>query len=166
MIRKRIYPKQYKDILEPEYARIHRWLKNNFGIAIKCDNNLCEGKSINFQWALVKGKKYEKNRENFIQLCKSCHSKYDITEETFAKKSKAFLGVKRNLSPETIASIRSKLLGNRHGQKHDGKQKLCPHCKEIKLLSEFGTCRSKWSRGFHYRGWCRVCEKERLKQYY
>ena len=42
----------------------------------------CASKSKTFQWALKKGKDYEKNVDNFLQLCSSCHKKYDITDET------------------------------------------------------------------------------------
>lgn len=60
-----------------EYVAIHAWLRYKFGPAKKCQDHNCEGKSNRIEWALVKGKKYERKRENFIQLCKRCHAKYD-----------------------------------------------------------------------------------------
>ncbi len=59
------------------YKALHRWLKDNFGKANKCENPECEGKSKLFEWAKLKGKKYSHNRKNFQMLCRSCHRKYD-----------------------------------------------------------------------------------------
>jgi hypothetical protein len=59
-----------------EYVRVHNWIRYHYGRAIKCE--MCSGlKAKRFDWALRKGFKYEKNVENFIQLCPSCHRKYD-----------------------------------------------------------------------------------------
>lgn len=58
------------------YGGIHMWLRATFGKARKCE--FCNGlKAKRFEWALVKGKRYERKRENFIMLCPSCHRKYD-----------------------------------------------------------------------------------------
>ena len=73
------------------YTAFHHWLKNNYGKASKCENTNCiyprklqrRGKVIfakepkMFQWALLKGKRHEQKIENYIQLCVSCHEKYD-----------------------------------------------------------------------------------------
>lgn len=64
-----------------QYDIIHSWLIRKHGSANQCVSLTCTGKSKNFQWALLKGKLYEKNPENFIQLCASCHMKYDMTPE-------------------------------------------------------------------------------------
>ena len=63
-----------------QYFNIHMWLRNHYGPADHCDNPRCSGKSKNFQWALLKDKEYAKNRAHFIQLCVSCHIKYDRKE--------------------------------------------------------------------------------------
>jgi hypothetical protein len=64
------------------YSGIHTWLRINFGYPNKCDNEACLAKNIKrFEWALIKGKEYERKRENFMQLCVSCHRKYDMTEK-------------------------------------------------------------------------------------
>lgn len=68
--------------MELEYFRIHGWLSYHHGKAMKCENELCE--SINpkrFEWALLKGRDYLRDRNNFIQLCPSCHRKYDYTNK-------------------------------------------------------------------------------------
>lgn len=58
-------------------ANIHQWLRNKFGSASVCEHKDCLGKSKWFDWALLKEKSYEKIRENFVQMCRSCHRKYD-----------------------------------------------------------------------------------------
>lgn len=80
-----------------KYSNIHSWLKNTFGKAYNCENINCEStNSKRYEWALVKGKVYDRVRENFIQLCPSCHRKYDFTEKirenmSKGKKGKPFL---------------------------------------------------------------------------
>lgn len=64
---------------------IHRWLDRNFIKIKKCEHcNLIK----KIDWALKKNKKYEHNRKNFICLCRSCHLKYDYTQERKDKMSK------------------------------------------------------------------------------
>ena len=81
------------------YHGIHKWLYAYFGRANHCDNPKCEGKSSTYQWAKLKEKTYQRNRENFIQLCTSCHRKYDFTEETRVKQSMAKKGMKLRSTP-------------------------------------------------------------------
>lgn len=72
------------------YRAIHDWLTANFGKAVKCENRNCiyprpikRGsrqlmlRPRRHEWALLHGKKYQHRRENFIQLCPSCHKQYD-----------------------------------------------------------------------------------------
>ncbi len=59
------------------YGAIHVWLKVTFGKANKCENTECPNRSKIYDWALLKGKEYERKRENFIQLCRGCHIVYD-----------------------------------------------------------------------------------------
>ena len=60
------------------YHGIHAWLKREFGKANKCENKACKyGNPKRFEWALIKGKTYKRRISHFIQLCKSCHLKYD-----------------------------------------------------------------------------------------
>lgn len=62
------------------YVAIHIWLKTNYGKADHCDFDT-NHESKWFEWALLKGKQYSHNRDNFIQLCISCHRKYDAKKE-------------------------------------------------------------------------------------
>lgn len=67
------------------YVSVHCWLKHNFGVATKCESKDCVGKSKIYQWSKKRDVKYDFKRKNFIQLCKSCHAKYDISEKTRKK---------------------------------------------------------------------------------
>ena len=60
------------------YLGLHKWIYRNFGKAKKCENTKCKKKSKNYDWALILRLKYERKRENFMQLCRSCHMKYDM----------------------------------------------------------------------------------------
>ena len=71
-----------------EYNYIHHWIRKNYNKASKCSNLDC--KHINpkrFEWALKKGCIYDYKIENFIELCPSCHRKYDMTKELRKKHS-------------------------------------------------------------------------------
>lgn len=59
------------------YGYIHYWLRKDFGHATQCENFYCEGRSVRYEWSLLKDFTYEKKRENFWQLCKRCHLVYD-----------------------------------------------------------------------------------------
>ena len=82
---------------------LHRWLRVNYGKANKCENKEnkilnfeCKSNPKRFEYALIKGKKYEQKRENFIMLCPSCHRKYDYTNELKQKFIKRIKGQKWN----------------------------------------------------------------------
>ena len=61
------------------YHGLHTWLIKKFGKALCCENPKCEHKPTKrYEWSLLKGKEYERKRENFWQLCVSCHRKYDM----------------------------------------------------------------------------------------
>lgn len=66
------------------YFGLHTWIQRKYGKANHCENkenNIldfeCSKKSNRYDWALIKGKRYERKQENFIMLCHSCHLKYD-----------------------------------------------------------------------------------------
>lgn len=64
---------------EPTYGIVHYWMRTRFGKAKFCENRECSSVSKCFEWAKIRGKTYDRSRENFIQLCRSCHTKYDST---------------------------------------------------------------------------------------
>lgn len=68
---------QWKFENGPSYWSVHGWILKNFGKADFCQNPQCLKVSKTYDWALLKGKDYEKNKDNFISLCRSCHKKYD-----------------------------------------------------------------------------------------
>lgn len=67
------------------YQSIHIWIRSNYGRANMCESLACNHKSVNFEWALIKGKTYIHNRKNFMMLCRSCHHKYDMNQEIIDK---------------------------------------------------------------------------------
>lgn len=57
---------------------IHLWLRKNFIKKLICE--FCgkkEKSGRKIEWAKLKNKKYERKRENFIELCCKCHRNYD-----------------------------------------------------------------------------------------
>lgn len=60
------------------YSAIHIWLKNNFGAPNRCENENCT--TVNpyrYEWALLKGRNYSRERKDYRTLCINCHRKYD-----------------------------------------------------------------------------------------
>jgi hypothetical protein len=77
-----------------EYHRIHNWLRYHHGKASYCCH--CNTKNCKrYEFALIKGKEYARDINNYIQLCSACHKAYDFKEETGEKISKGLKGLKR-----------------------------------------------------------------------
>lgn len=76
-----------------EYDKIHTYIRRNYPKASKCENEKCTHKSPKmFHWALKKGRTYSTNLEDYIQLCPSCHSKYDASPDKGERLSKIHKG--------------------------------------------------------------------------
>ncbi len=110
------------------YNSLHWWLRREFGSANKCEHPLCDKDSIHFQWSLIKGKEYDRNIENFWQLCRKCHFKYDLKE---FQKERFDIGRKKAHKSRT---------GKTHSQETRNKIKEA-------LASKFPEGRTVWNKG-------------------
>jgi len=87
------------------YRKLHHWLVNNFGKAHMCEKGDCRiDQPKRFEWALIHGKTYEYNRNNFMMLCPSCHRIYDYEILTEEEKRK-FHEWKKGRTPNNIKKI-------------------------------------------------------------
>ncbi len=69
------------------YVSTHKWLSKKYGKPTYCENPGCvyprQGakkwleKPYKFEWALLKGKKYSRDRQDYMWFCTACHRKYD-----------------------------------------------------------------------------------------
>lgn len=121
------------------YSNVHRWLNKKYGKADRCENPDCKGKSSNFEYALIKGKEYEYNRDNYKTLCVPCHRSYDTSEETRRRLSEVQKGKK--IPPEVIAKRTASVLGSKRSEETRRKmseaQKGKRHSEQTrKLMSE------------------------------
>lgn len=67
---------KYKHSVEKRnYMNVHKWLQTNAVKPNLC--SFCNKPGSRIEWALKKGKSYEKVIDNFIPLCSSCHTAYD-----------------------------------------------------------------------------------------
>lgn len=148
-----------QQISRREYDKIHYWLRRTFGSATKCEDENCQKKSKTYQWALLKGKEYIKKRENFIQLCKSCHTKYDFTEESFKKMRDCWLTRK-------IYTVDCRLCPEKTQSVHD-KPRICPACAKKRSVEVSKRKHQEWRQrdieGYR-KYWKRHYEKHR--EYY
>ena len=72
---------------------LHKKLHRDFGNATKCENINCTCKyPKRYEWALKKGHQYSSDAKDYIQLCPSCHRKYDFTEAQREKCRLSHLG--------------------------------------------------------------------------
>jgi hypothetical protein len=59
------------------YSSKHDYQINKWGKATKCENENCTYKSPRrYEWANISGK-YLRQRDDYIQLCPSCHRRWD-----------------------------------------------------------------------------------------
>ena len=100
-----------------EYRAIHVWLRDNYGKATKCEELLCLRESTNYEWSLLKGRKYERNRGNYVMKCRQCHAIYDVTEETGRKVSENLTGKKR---PQEVKDKISRTMTKYHYARRNG----------------------------------------------
>lgn len=76
------------------YDALHTKLRKIYGKAQHC--SICSIKNKkSYQWALITGKNYSLNIEDYIPLCSSCHKKYDYTDEMRLNNSKSKKGIPR-----------------------------------------------------------------------
>lgn len=59
----------------------HQYLYKHFGRPTFCSNKKCQHKSNIFEWCLKAGRKYTHNPKDYLWLCRSCHRKYDLTDD-------------------------------------------------------------------------------------
>ncbi len=70
------------------YGTKHQYLGRHFGKAKKCENINCFYPRKNasrgwvrsakkYEWALVRGRSYSRDRKDYLRLCASCHRRYD-----------------------------------------------------------------------------------------
>ena len=93
--KKRVVRGRSSEIGQGAYSSIHHWIRKNYGSASHCEATDCTKKSLRFQYALKRDCQYAKNRENYMQLCSSCHAKYDLTPQSIERRRKSHLGVER-----------------------------------------------------------------------
>lgn len=83
----------YEAKIKSGYFTIHNRLIRKNGTASYCSSVDCQQKkSKRFEWALIKGKTYSNNIEDYMPLCVPCHKKYDFNPETLKKLSLAKKG--------------------------------------------------------------------------
>ena len=55
---------------------VHSWLVREYGKAKYCENSNCNGKCKWYEWS-SRTHVYKRNRNDFQQLCRSCHKLFD-----------------------------------------------------------------------------------------
>lgn len=63
------------------YRIVHTWLNKHHGKANKCECGNCSNKTERYEYALKRGYKHDRKRDNYLMLCRSCHRRYDLTKE-------------------------------------------------------------------------------------
>ena len=90
-----------------EYNNIHQWIIYHYGKAVQCENIDCKSiKPKRFEWALKRGNEYAKDISLYIQLCPSCHRKYDFTESLRNKLIKSHAGVPKPWKERPINQLK------------------------------------------------------------
>lgn len=92
---------------DPDYQKKHYHMRKANGKASEymCDH--CDGDAQ--QWAQIHGKDGWDPEEDYMPLCRSCHSKYDYTEERKRKIGASNRGKKR--TPEQLKALSEAHMG-------------------------------------------------------
>lgn len=160
------------------YDEIHYWLKHNYGKATRCEDENCSGKNKRYEWAKVRGKKYAKKRGNFIQLCRSCHRRYDLTEGGRKRLSdlykgkrlpeKAYMAFRERYTgvprpKEVVRKISAALMGRKLSLSHRLSMSRAmnkTHCKRGHEFNETNTIHRTQKRvGGGFQRMCRPCKR-------
>lgn len=112
------------------YRIIHTWINKHYGKADRCDNPNCPHKSNTYEYCLKNGKNHDRNIDNYIKLCRSCHRRYDMTTEKKQILTERVAGKYNfNLSLGSIASKKPVILVEENKYFSSGK-----------LLAEYLKC--------------------------
>lgn len=140
---------RYKGI-EYSYEYAHKWIHQNYGKATKCEVQECPKKSVNYEWSNV-SREYKLERQDWKQLCRSCHVKYDITPETKEKIRAAQMGNTKRRKPVSQFDKAGNFIASypsmRHAEKATGifHTSICSNVKG-KNKSAGGFI---WKEGYH-----------------
>jgi len=103
--------------MQSEYDRIHEWLCYHFSKKKICD--ICKTKvAKKYEFALKKKYKYRKNRNNFFELCSSCHRRYDMTKN---HKKKTSITMKRILTEKDRIRLKTMNIGRKQSREQKEK---------------------------------------------
>ena len=71
------------------YFALHQWLAKYYGKAYQCENRdkkirmfPCSEKTNIFEWSKKKSRRYSRKKEDYMQLCRSCHRIYDFVSKS------------------------------------------------------------------------------------
>ena len=95
--------------LRGDYQSQHQFLVRNYGNPKKCEFCGIAGKKEadgrwSIQWARKQDREYSHDKNDYHQLCRNCHSKYDLTEE----KIERLRNLARNQTPEQLEKLAAK----------------------------------------------------------
>lgn len=96
-----------------KYSALHTRLIRKYGKAKCC--MFCDSPAKRYKYALVRNAKYSLNIEDYLELCPSCHRKYDMTEEVRKNVSRSKKGIKQ--SEEAIKNRKISINNNPVGIK-------------------------------------------------
>lgn len=118
-----------------EIQSFHSLLRYNHGSATKCENKKCKNKSFIYEWALKRGHKYSATPSDYLQLCRSCHRKYDLTPKKRQLAIKNLWwkkGVKNPAAMWAARKVCDKCSGTfSFRMNHGRKERICIPCKNL-----------------------------------
>lgn len=87
-----------------KHNKFHKSIINNYGNAAKCEH--CKSTTAKrYEWCLREGHEYSSNPEDYLQLCTSCHRKYDFNESIRTKLKVKKQGESHNMAKLSEAKV-------------------------------------------------------------
>lgn len=128
-----------------EYAAVHAYLVSHFPKTCLCEE--C-GERAKTQHALIRGRQYSRNREDYRELCPRCHARYDQGGE---------LNSQAKLTWSQVREIRSRYRPSRGGGGPGAGRK---EGSSRALAEEYGVSHGVILKIIHNEKWTAELEEE------
>jgi hypothetical protein len=152
--------KSFKGTPHSLYSKFHKIINKENKKAGVCSFCKQTGKK-KYEWALIKGREYSQDINDYIELCVKCHRNYDVTEET-REKCKARM---KAMPKETLINRLPSLKGCTGELNPKSKPVLKIDKNTGDILKEYVSIRSAMVDGYQWSNICHCLKGKHMTAY-